>query len=300
MSPPNAGRASLKSRLLAWSTGFLLSPSESTPVDVQRAEFRKAAAGPSLLTGRRPDLAQIADDTLHGVRVRRYRPHDARPGTVVFFHGGGWTVGDLDSYDVLAGTLAALSGHEVVSAAYRLAPENPYPAAFDDAVAVTRAVASEGPVVVAGDSAGGNLAAAVANRVPVLGQLLMYPVLDCANESASYDAYATGHILTREGIRAYRRNYVPDDRRRTEQDASPLHAPSLDHTPPAYLIVAECDVLRDESLAYAERLRAAGRMVTVDLVPGVLHGFLSLLGLSEAHAALARGAAWVDEAFGAG
>lgn len=264
---------------------------------VQRAEFLKAAAGPSFLTGGRPKLAQIGDDIIEGVRVRRYRPHDARPGTVVFFHGGGWTVGDLDSYDVLAGTLAALSGHEVVSVDYRLAPENPYPAAFDDAVAVTRAMAAAGPVAVAGDSAGGNLAAAVANRVPVLGQLLMYPVLDCANESASYEAYATGHILTREGIRAYRRNYVPEPRRRTEPDASPLLAPSLDRTPPAYLIVAECDVLRDESLAYAERLRQAGRPVTVDIVPGVLHGFLSLLGLSEAQAALSRGSEWLDTAF---
>ena len=139
--------------------------------------------------------------------------------------------------------------------------------ALDDALAVTRALIARGRVAVAGDSAGGNLAASVANLVPVAGQFLMYPVTDCADERPSHEIYGTGHVLTREAIRYFRREYVPVVAQRHESGASPVRASSLAQSAPAYLVIAQCDVVRDEGVAYAGRLQEAGVDVTLDEVP---------------------------------
>lgn len=271
----------------------MLSPVERAGPEQARRELSNSTRGPRLLVGARPALDAVTDGRVAGVTVRRYRPARAGSGTIAFFHGGGWMLGDLDDYDTLAGTLAAETGHEVVSVAYRRAPEHRYPAALDDCVAVTEALLQSGRVAVVGDSAGGNLAAAVAQRVRVAAQVLFYPVLDCANERPSYERYARGHILTAETIRYFRREYVPDADRRREPGASPLLASSLQDCPPAYVALAQCDVLRDEGVAYAERLAASGADVTLDEVPGTVHGFVSLLGLREAKETLRRASTWL-------
>src|SRR5690606_828197 len=118
-------RAKLKFRLIAFAAGYMMSPVEKVGPIRARADLLKSSTGPAILTGKRPDLASVTDDTVAGVPVRRYLPNDARPGRIAFFHGGGWMLGGIESHDYLAATIAAQSGHEVVSVEYRLAPEHP-------------------------------------------------------------------------------------------------------------------------------------------------------------------------------
>jgi acetyl esterase len=290
-------RLHFRFQLLAHIAAFMLpSTAQQGPARARR-RFLKSSQGPRWLHGKKPPLSFIKDDTLAGIRVRRYLPINAKPGVVAFFHGGGWVIGEIAAYETLAASLAAATGHEVVSVEYRLAPEHRYPAALDDCLAVTAALLKTSTVAVAGDSAGGNLAAAVANRLPVRAQLLLYPVVDCANEANSYERYATGHVLTRHEMRYFRDAYLPDAHSRHDSGASPLLASSLKGAPPTYLMVAQCDVLRDEGVAYAARLRSDDVDVVMDEVPGTLHGFMSLLGLREAQAGLARASTWLQGQF---
>lgn len=288
-----APRARLKFRLIAFAAGFMMSPVEKVGPLKSRAELLKSSTGPAVLTGRRPPLAAVTDDRIAGIPVRRYLPNGAKPGRIAFFHGGGWMLGSVESHDILAATIAAESGHEVVSLEYRLAPEHPFPAGLEDCIAVTRALAATGKVAVAGDSAGGNLAAVVANEVPVLAQFLMYPVTDSVAELPSHEIYATGHILTRDTIRHFREAYAPEPETRAMALVSPLRNRDLGHSAPAFIAVAQCDVLRDEGVAYAERLKGAGVEVTLTEVPGALHGFAALLGLSEARGTVRKGSIWL-------
>jgi acetyl esterase len=235
----------------------------------------------------------VTDDTVAGVPVRRYLPKGAKPGQIAFFHCGGWMLGSIESHDYLAATIATQSGHEVVSVEYRLAPDPPFPAGLDHCMTVTRALAATGKVAVAGDSAGGNLAAAVANEVPVLAQFLMYPVTDSATETPSHDHFATGHLLIRATMRHFRESNAADPLTRASARVSPLRNPDFSHSAPAFISVAQCDILRDEGAAYADHLREAGVEVTFEEVAGTLHGFASLLGLHEARATLQEGSNWL-------
>ncbi|MEU8123028.1 alpha/beta hydrolase [Spirillospora sp. NPDC049024] len=232
------------------------------------------------------------DTVLDGVPVRVYRPSASTgpaPG-IVFFHGGGWVIGDLDTHDAHARAIAAGLGAVVVSADYRLAPEHPYPAALEDCWAVTRRVAGDpaafgidaGRLGVAGDSAGGNLAAAVALAardagVRLRAQLLVYPVTDPTMSRASYAEFAEGHYLTADAMRWFIDAYLPDPATRTLPGAGPLHAPDLAGLAPALVVTAEYDPLRDEGAEYAERLRAAGVAVREIAVPATVHGFLEFV-----------------------
>lgn len=283
---------------LNWIASLLDRPIERIGPEASRAQIRKNVRGPAFILGTPPDDLEVRDEVLAGVRVRRYRPRSPGSGTVVYFHGGGWVVGDLDTHDTVCRRLCVVSQREVVAVDYRLAPEHPFPAAIDDAFSVTRELARLGPVVVAGDSAGGHLAAVMARRCakeasPLAGQLLVYPVTDCAAESGSYQRFHRGYFLTRDTMRYFRDAFVPDPGLRSHPDASPLTAPPI-ATCPAYVLLAECDVLHDEGLAYAEKLRAEGTTVTVDEVAGVIHGFFSFQGLALSRAALERAAAFVQ------
>ncbi|WP_051836398.1 alpha/beta hydrolase [Streptomyces sp. NRRL F-2580] len=248
-----------------------------------------------------PAVASVSDAVAGGVPVRIYDP---APGArerplVVFLHGGGWVMCGLDTHDATCRTLAAASGAVVVSVDYRLAPEHPWPAAVDDALAVLLWAREEatvlgcdpGRVVVAGDSSGGNLAAVTALRAPELlaGQLLFYPPLDASMRRASVETYAEGYFHTAAHMAWYWDEYGGDPR---HPHVSPLCAPDLSGLPPALVVLADCDVLRDEGLVYARRLAAAGVDCTVQLHPGVFHGFLGL-PLPAARDALAGAAAWL-------
>ncbi|WP_432508982.1 alpha/beta hydrolase [Kineococcus auxinigenes] len=241
-------------------------------------------------------VAAVEDTTVPGAAgdlpARLYRPQPAQDGTappvVVFFHGGGWVTGDLDTHDGQARMLAAESGAVVVSVAYRLAPEHPFPAAPDDAVAATAWVRENAAglggdperVAVAGDSAGGNLAAVAAQSPAGRGlaaQLLVYPAVAGGREFPSVRENADAPFLDAEAMRWFGGHYRGDP---ADVRFAPLDAPSLAGQPPAVVGVAGFDPLRDEGTAYAEALAAAGVRVVLRRYDDLVHGFLGAAPVS--------------------
>ncbi len=228
----------------------------------------------------------IARDDGGSVRARLYTPlHGARmEGRVIWLHGGGWCIGDLDGFDRVCRSLANAGGFAVVSVDYRLAPEDPFPAAVEDADAAVRwAVAQGGPLVVGGDSAGGNLAAVAALHardagLPVRAQLLVYPATDASMAGGSYAAGDQPMLKATEMEAcwtAYRGPVETDD-----PDLSPLMA-ALGGLPPTLLALAGVDVLRSDGEAYADALRAAGVDVEVEVYEDMTHGFLRWGGVVD-------------------
>jgi len=243
----------------------------------------------------------------------RHAPAEALP-TLLFIHGGGWVAGDLEAYDPLCRELCNASGCLVVAIEYRLAPEHKFPAAPLDCYAALLWLASNAAwlggdplrIAVAGDSAGGNLAAVVAQMARDRGgpalrfQLLVYPVIDHAFDTPSYRDNAEGYLLTAEGMRWNWRQYLPDDATGRDPMASPLRATNFAWLPPALVITAEYDPLRDEGEDYALRMRAAGVPVELRRYEGMLHAFFSLGRLFDtgriavAHAGAALRASFAD------
>src|SRR5262245_10752182 len=245
-----------------------------------------------------PAIGSVRDLTADGphgpIPLRVYRPAGVPASTplpvLVFFHGGGWVIGDLETHDVLARQLTAESGAGVVAVDYRLAPEHRFPAAVDDAWAATRwVVAHAGELgldarrlAVGGDSAGGNLAAVVsllardAGGPPIALQVLIYPVTDVGAETPSYQAFADGYLLTRGGMHWFAAQYLASPGEAADWRASPLRALSLTGVAPALVVTAGFDPLRDEGEAYARRLRQGG--VRVDHIDygGMIHGFVPM------------------------
>ncbi len=255
---------------------------EQTPAEARR---RMEEATPTIV-GPGEDVG-VGDTALAGVPVRIFDPHGADDLPVlVWFHGGGWVLGSVRTHDRPCRALAHRSRCRVVSVEYRLAPEHRFPAAVEDGWAVTAAVmAGAQPVAVGGDSAGGNLAAVMALRARDRGlglrlQMLIYPVTDCDLDRPSYVANATGYGLTREAMRWFWTHYLgpaPWD----QPEASPLRAQDLAGLAPALVMICEHDPLRDEGVAYAERLRQAGVPVTLIDQPGMIHGFFRLGALID-------------------
>jgi acetyl esterase len=266
------------------------------------AEARRILARAPLAPGNPRRVERVVDQSIPGpagaleIPLRIYWPvADARGlPVIVFFHGGGWVLCNLDTHDPLCRVMTNEVGAIVVSVDYRLAPEHRFPAAAEDAYAATRWVAANARelgadptrLAVAGDSAGGNLAAVVAlmardrGAPPLRFQLLVYPVIDHACDTASYRENAEGYFLTAAHMRWYWDQYL-GDLDRSQPYASPLRAPSLAGLPPAHIVTAELDPLRDEAEAYAERLRAAGVPVTVRRASGMFHGFFGMAELLE-------------------
>jgi acetyl esterase len=264
----------------------------------------------------RPPESELVHEVTEGsfdgpggpVPIRIYRPGEGVLPVVVFCHGGGWVLCNLDTHDDLCRSLANGTGAVVVSVDYRQPPEHPFPAAVDDAYGALQWVAGhadafgvdQGRLAIAGDSAGGNLAAAVCLMArhrrgpPIRFQLLIYPVLAHAFDTGSYLNKATGYFLTAEHMRWYWDQYLADPADGQNQYASPLFAEDLGGLPAAHIITGEHDPLRDEGEAYADRLREAGVDVTNVRYGGMFHGFFTLgrvlpaatLATSTAHAAL--------------
>ncbi len=255
------------------------------------------------------DLDADAD----GIAARLYRPNDRNDlGLLVFFHGGGWVIGGLDSHDGMCRRLAVASGHAVLSIEYRLAPEHPFPAPLEDAIAAVRWAHEHAAdlgcradrLAVGGDSAGGNLAAVVAQLgpAPLVHQLLLYPATDLSMSFPSIDENADGYFLTKEGMAFFVGHYLsgdagsPDDPR-----VSPLRAAehALAGTPPALVITAEYDPLRDEGEAYATRLAEAGVPTSHVRFSGQIHAFASMADyLVDGRCALVLAGAALADAFG--
>ncbi len=217
------------------------------------------------------------------------RPH-YRPSAITYFHGGGWVIGNLDTHDGSCRLLAAVTGCVVVAVDYRLAPEHPFPAAVDDCLAAYEWVhrshrelgTAPGWVGVMGDSAGGNLAAVVAlvgrdGDVPApVAQGLVYPALDARLDSASMDEMGQGFFLTREGMEAFRRHYLPDPADWDTWKASPLLATDKAGVAPALIVTAGFDPLRDDGAGYARDLEAAGVDVEYRCYDDMVHGFFGM------------------------
>ena len=245
------------------------------------------------------DVARVENRTVPGpagpVPVRIYRP---KPGTLpvlVFFHGGGFVIGDLDTHDGLCRGLANRAECLVVSVDYRLAPEARFPAAPEDCYAATRWVAENAAelggdpdrIAIGGDSAGGNLTAVTALMARDRGgpalrkQVLVYPVTDCRFDTASYLANADGLFLTRDMMKWFWGHYLESESDGASPYASPLRADDLGSLPPALVVTAEYDPLCDEGEAYAHRLNDAGNKVTLIRYGGQIHGFLSMFELMD-------------------
>ncbi|GGB53951.1 hypothetical protein GCM10011505_38710 [Tistrella bauzanensis] len=279
-----------------------------TPADARRM-FDEVVV---LLDLPRAELAVVRDLALPGpagdMAVRLYRPEpltlEAAPlPALLFIHGGGWTIGSLDAYDRLCRHVAAAAGIAVVSLDYRLAPEHPFPAAAEDAIAawgaLLRAAGDFGidpeRVAIGGDSAGGNLSAVAALAARDAGlamprlQWLIYPATDLAVRHPSRDVFAEGYLLDDATITWFLAQYLPDPALARDWRASPLHAPDHRGLPPALIVTAGCDPLADEGHAYAAALRAAGVAVEHRVYPGMLHGFINTAGaLDQARDAVAR------------
>jgi len=264
------------------------------------AEARvEIAGGAASFAGTPVPVARVESLTLPGaagpLAARLYVPDGEIRGLLVYYHGGGWVVGDLDTHEAPCRFLAREAGMAVLSVAYRLAPEHRFPAAVDDALAAFRWASTESArfgvppdrVAVAGDSAGGNLASVVALLAAREGgsrpraQLLIYPVTDLSTNHLSYRLFAEGFFLTERDMDWYRAQYLPDEAAARDPRASPLLAPDLRGLPPAVVLTAGFDVLRDEGEAYAKRLAEAGVPVTHRRVPGQIHGFGNATGISE-------------------
>lgn len=237
---------------------------------------------------------EIRDVQAGSIPCRLYRPSaQTDPGLLVFFHGGGWVIGDLNSHDGVCRSLANKSGHAVLSVDYRLAPEHKFPAAFDDcATAVKWAFENaktlgidNSRMAVGGDSAGGNLAAAVAlaEVVPLKFQMLIYPAVDMRMESPSINENANGPILTKSVMAWFVAHYMSSDADRAHISASPMLASDeqLKKMPPAIVITAQFDPLRDEGEAYGKRLVENGVSATITRYNGAFHGFFNMITILD-------------------
>jgi acetyl esterase len=260
---------------------------------------------------------EVASMTIAGpggdLPLRLYRPASERPlPTLLYFFGGGWVLGTIDTADGVARSLANSSGALVAVVGYRLAPEHPFPAATDDCYAAVRWVAEHAEEIgadparlaVGGDSAGGNLAAGVTLRArtggPALaGQLLVYPNTDQLADDQSMRAADDPFLFNRHSVAWYRQHYLTDPGDAASPLASPLRADSLAGLPPALVITAEYDPLRDQGEAYARRLAGDGVRVELSRYPGMAHGFFTMIGTVDAsRAAIEQAASRLREWFG--
>ena len=289
-----------------------LPPYHTVSAFVARRIYRDTRA---VLAPKAPEVPDVRLLAFENYAMRVYRPaveHSANETlpALMYFHGGGWTIGDVDTHDVLCRQLAIGARCVVFSVDYRLAPEYPFPAAVEDCFAATCYVAQNAAklkiqgLAVGGDSAGGNLAATVALLArdaggPVLAfQLLIYPATDQRMGSASHERNGQGYLLTADAIRYFRRNYLPNERDWSDWRASPLLAKSHASLPAALLVTAGYDPLVDEGRAYADKLRAAGTKVEYREFPDMVHGFILFGGVIDtANAAVAECCAALRGAF---
>ena len=273
-------------------------PQWLSPIDEVRASFRALWA--PAITGEVVDLANVEDKTLNTdigpVRARVFTPHDDEPLPIMmYFHGGGYVKGGVVEADPFCRRLAKATGNVIVSVDYRLAPENPYPAALDDAYhstlwAYRHAEALGGvrnSLSVCGESAGGNLAAVTcllakaSGEIKIDCQILLQPVVDFTMSFPSIDMPAVECLVPREDLAWYYEQYYGENNDTKQPRVSPIFADDLSGLPSALIIAAEYDTLRDEAKAYAERLRSSGSEATCTCYDGMVHGFLQMSGLVD-------------------
>ncbi|MGC8970321.1 MAG: alpha/beta hydrolase [Conexivisphaera sp.] len=297
-------------------------PSPADPDSVPAEEIRRAADARMLaLQGAKEEVGSVEDLSARGregdIRVRIYRPRAGARGLplVVYYHGGGFVYYSVETHDNICRLISRMSGAAVMSVDYRLAPEHKFPAAVNDAYDALRWAAENagrigidpGRVAVAGDSAGGNLAAAVSlmardegARDLIRAQVLLYPVLNMVDMSPSRFEFAEGYLLDERMDRWFVRQYLADPRDAYSPYASPILASDLSGLPPALVVTAEYDMLRDQGEVYAHMLRAAGVDATATRYLGMTHGFLRFYPvLRAARDAIAQVAGYLRETLNA-
>ncbi len=262
-------------------------------------------------------VAKVEDRTIPGlageIPVRIYTPEGSGPFPVlVFFHGGGWVICNLDTHDGSCRNLAKGAGCVVVSVDYRLAPEHKFPAAVEDCYAATKWVAEHaaeingdpGRIAIGGDSAGGNLTAVVAQLARDQGgprlvfQLMIYPATQFGAQTTSMKENSEGYFLTKADMDWFEGHYLNSKEDRLNPLASPMLAKDLSGLPPALIITAEYDPLRDEGEQYGQKLREAGVLVTISRYDGMIHGFFGMTGIiDKAHDAVAEASQALRKAF---
>jgi acetyl esterase len=280
-------------------------PTHTLPFEEARRLYRERRFFTQPDAPQLPEVKELQAEGPHGsVPMRMYRPEpklapgsipppaapDAAQPVLVYFHGGGWVIGDLDTHDTLCRELALHSGCVVIAVDYRLGPEHRFPAAVDDCIAATQwihAHAAELKVdasrlAVGGDSAGGNLAAVVAlaardaGNIPIAFQLLIYPATDMRRTAPSHETNGQGYLLTRDTIRYFHDHYITDPAHDLDWRSSPLLHEDLGNLPPAFVLTAGYDPLRDEGLMYAQRLSEAGNRATYICFDRQIHGFITM------------------------
>ncbi|HJM90634.1 MAG: alpha/beta hydrolase [Alphaproteobacteria bacterium] len=276
------------------------SPLEQDDYRVARDAYEAATTVYRHATG---NLQSVEDRTIPGpdgneIPIRIYTPASVLPamGVALFFHGGGWVIGSLETHDHICRYLAHGAGCIVVSVDYRLAPEHKFPAGLNDCITATRWVAENAEtfggdparIALAGDSAGGNLAASTAlalrdsdRKVPLSLQLLIYPAVDFTAQTASMEENGEGYLLTRQAVEAFADMYLPDHAARNDPRASPQLAKYHIDLPRAWIQTAEFDPLRDEGRIYAETLAKAGVAVEYKCYAGMVHGFARMGGVVD-------------------
>jgi acetyl esterase len=262
-------------------------------------------------------VASVADRMIPGpagdLMIRVYSPHGRGPfPLLIFFHGGGFVLGDINTHDPICRELCDGAGCVVMSVEYRLAPENKFPAATDDALAATRWAAEHASymdayserMAVAGDSAGGTLSAVTALRIRdqggpyICGQLLIYPATDFYKPGTPSLRENSGYFITIEDMEWFMGHYLNDESEADNPYAFPMRAEDLSNLPPALVITGECDPLRDEGEMYAARLKSAGVPVTLTRYEGMIHGFLNFVGvLDQSREAISEACSWLKDIF---
>ena len=261
-------------------------------------EARAMSAGMGDLSGPGPEVGSVRDEVLKtpdggSFMVRVFKPSGEARAVMVYYHGGGWVIGGPDESDTLARQLVDRTQCTVVLVDYRMAPEHRYPTAPNDAFTAAQWTADNlaelahesAPIIIAGDSAGGNLTAVVAQRArdaggpPISLQIMAYPVTDCDLDTPCYTDPENQLMLDRGAMVWFWDHYAPDVDSRKNPDASPMRAKDLSGLPPAVIFTAEHDVLRDEGEAYAERLREAGVPVQHKRFAGQMHGFFTMVNM---------------------
>lgn len=287
---------------------------ELTP---EQARAGHAALGP--LSGRGPEVAGVREEqieTYDGERIRLkiLRPSDEPRGVVLYIHGGGWVIGDIDhQYDAVGRDLAVRTGCTAVLVNYRKAPEHPFPAAVEDSWSALQWVdqhraelaVDDAPLIVGGDSAGGNLAAVMTHRAldrhgpHIDGQVLVYPATDGDFARPGYSAPENQLLLSEPVLRYFIDAYLPNDADRTNVEAAPLRRTDLSGLPPAYVLIAEYDALAEEGRDYADALRAAGVDVESHLAEGQMHIFFQMYNILPGYTdGIERVAEWVKGRLG--
>ena len=293
-------------------------PFELTP-EAGRAGLEQVQSGPIAKPEVEEEWITVKGGPAGSVRVRLVRPVGAVEmlPAILYIHGAGWVFGDANTHDRLVRELVVGTGAAVVFPEYSRSPEARYPVALEENYTVAKWIVEHGAarlldadrIAVAGDSVGGNMAAALAlmakarREVPLVAQVMFYPVTDASFDTGSYEQFAEGYFLRRDSMRWFWNQYAPDEAQRQEATASPLRATleQLRGLPPALVITGEADVLRDEGEAYAAKLREAGVRVTAVRYQGIIHDFVMLNALAETHAAraaVAQAVGYLRTAFG--